>query len=117
MTDRSLLALLAVALPAASALVVVLAPRRSVRPVALAAALPAGGSALALAALVLHAPFRSETHAWWIVDAAGGLFVGTIGLVALASVAASPAYLDSTRSSLFREPRRERTYFVLLFAC
>ncbi|HVW90593.1 MAG TPA: proton-conducting transporter membrane subunit, partial [Gaiellaceae bacterium] len=93
-----------------------LAPGRAVRRLALAAAVPAGGLALALAAVALHAPTRPEAHAWWVVDAAGGLFAGVIGLVALASVLASPAYLDGLHSALVNERHRERTYFAVLFA-
>ena len=115
MTSRELLATVVVAAPAAAALLVALAPRRAVRAVALACALPAGGLALALAAVALRSPGAPTVRNLIVVDAAGGLLVGVIGLVGLASVLLSPAYLDGVRASLFSEPRRERAYFVVLF--
>ena len=92
-----------------------IAPRRAVRAVALACALPVGGFALALAAVALQAPESPTVRDWLVVDAAGGLLVGVIGLVGLASALLSPAYLDGVRGSLFSEPRRERAYFVVLY--
>jgi hydrogenase-4 component F len=115
-TSRALLALLVVVVPAGSALSLLVVPRRLVRRLALAASLPAGGLAGALAALALARPGAPEAHAWWAVDAAGGLMVGVVGAVGLGSILVSPAFLDSVRGSLFSAERRERLYFVVLYA-
>ncbi|MBV8259036.1 MAG: hypothetical protein JO073_14590 [Actinobacteria bacterium] len=116
MTSRALLALLVVAVPAASALLLAVAPRRVVRPLGLALSLPVGGLALALSALALAEPGSPQAHAWWAVDAAGGLLLGVVGLVGLGSVLVSPAFLDGVRGSLFSGPRGERGYFAVLYA-
>ena len=116
MISRELLAQLVVATPAAVALLLTVAPRRAVTRLALTAALPTGGLALALTAVALHAPGRPFAGKWIVVDAAGGLLVGVIGLVGLTSVLVSPAYLSTVRTSLVAEPRRTRVYFVGLYA-
>ena len=53
---------------------------------------------------------------WIVVDAAAGLLIGVIGLVGLASVLVSPAYLATLRSALVGPKRRTRTYYLLLLA-
>ncbi len=115
MTSRELLATAVVAAPVAAALLTAVAPRRAVRAVALVCSLPVGGLALGLAAAALRAPGSPTVRDLLVVDAAGGLLVGVIGLVGLASVLLSPAYLDGVRGSIFSEARRERAYFVVLY--
>jgi hydrogenase-4 component F len=115
-TSRELLALLVVATPAAVALLIAVVPRGAVMRLAVTAALPSAGLALALAAFALHSPGRPFADKWVVVDAAGGLLVGVIGLVGLTSVLVSPAYLSTVRSSLVSEPRRARAYFAGLYA-
>jgi hydrogenase-4 component F len=114
-TDRELLALLAVAIPAACALVVIVAPRRVVTAAALAGAVASATAALALAVVALADPDDPFTGDWVVVDAAAGLFVGVIGIVGLASVLFSPGYLSSATSSLVREGRRRQAYYAILF--
>jgi hydrogenase-4 component F len=114
--SREILAALVVSVPSALALAAALAPRRHVRLVALAGCVPVGGLALALAAVALHSPAEPAVHTWWVVDTAGGLLVGIIGLVGLASVLVSPAYLDGARTAIVSGRRRDRTYFVALYA-
>ncbi len=116
MTSRETLALAAVAVPALVAALVALAPRRLVAGVALAGAVPTGGLALALAGIAIGQPGSRLAGDWVAVDAAAGLLVGVIGLVGAASVLVSPAYLAGVRASLVSVPRRERTYYAVLYA-
>jgi len=115
-TSRETLALAAVAAPALVAALVALAPRRLVAGVALAGAVPAGGLALALAGIALGRPGSPLAGDWVAVDAAAGLLAGVIGLVGAASVLVSPVYLAGMRASLVSVPRRERTYYAVLYA-
>jgi hydrogenase-4 component F len=114
-TSREALALAVIAAPALAAALVALSPRRFVTRIAIAAAVPIGGLAIALAAIALGDPGNPFVGDWIAVDAAGGLLVGVTGVVGLASVLVSPAYLKTARSSLVSAERRERTYFVLLY--
>ena len=91
MTSRETIALAAVALPALTAVVVALAPRRAVQPVALAGLVATGVAAIALGILALASPAALEVTDWVVIDAAGGLMVGVVGIVGLASAVASPA--------------------------
>jgi len=115
-TSRELLAQVAVALPAATAALVVLAPKGLARAVALGAAVPTGAAALALAALALARSGDPVVGDWLVVDAAGGLLVGVIGLVGLASVLVSPAYLGGAGASIVSARRREPVYYAVLYA-
>ncbi len=116
MTSRELLAVALLLAPALTAILVALAPRglvtagRASRARSSRAAL-----AVALAAVALGDPNGSVVGTWIVVDPAAGLLVGVIGIVGLASVLVSPAYLASARSSLVPANRSERLYFVLLY--
>jgi hydrogenase-4 component F len=112
---RETLAVVVVVLPILTALLLALAPRALVTGIAVGGAIGTGGLALSLAALALADPEGSSVDTWLIVDAAGGLLVGVIGLVGLASVLASPAYLGDARHSLVAEGRRTRTYYLAFF--
>ena len=96
--------------PLVALALVALAPRRFLTAVAVATALPAAALAVTLAVLAVVRADAPEVGDWVIVDAAGGLLVGVSGVVGLASVLASPAYLATTAR------RPARTYFVLLYA-
>jgi hydrogenase-4 component F len=98
-----------------SALVVPV-PRRVVVPLAIGGAWLTTAFALALSALALGRPGDPLVEDWVVVDAAGGLLVGVVGVVGLASVLVSPAYLASARGSLVSARRRARTYFAVLYA-
>ena len=91
-------------------------PRRAAVAVAYAGASATAVASIALAAVALHRPGSPFTDRWIVVDAAGGLLVGVIGIVGFASVLASPAYLEGATSSLVAAERRGRTYFAVLFA-
>jgi hydrogenase-4 component F len=94
----------------------VFVPRRVVSWVAIVAALATGGLAVGLAAIALVDSDHPFVGRWLVVDAAGGLLVGVIGVVGVATVLVSPAWLETARSSLVTAERRVSTYFVVLFA-
>lgn len=116
MTSRELLALASVGLPALSAVLVALCPRRAVAGVALAGAVASAAAALALAGLALVHPDAPYVGDWLVVDAAAGVLVGVVALVALASAIVSPAYLRTARSGLVRPEQGPRLYYVVLAA-
>jgi len=112
-------ATLAIAVPAAPALVVVLVvlvPGRLVTLVARIAAVPTAVLAVMLAIEAMRAPGDPVVGDWLVVDVAGGLLVGVIGLVGLASVLVSQTSLDRARTSLVSPERRDRVYYAVLYA-
>jgi hydrogenase-4 component F len=115
-TSREALALAVVAAPALSAGAVAVAGRRAVSAVAVAGGVAGGAAAIVLAIVALASPSDRLIGTWVVVDAAGGLLVGVIGLVGVASVVVSPAYLRSVTAALVRPERRPRTYYAILFA-
>jgi hydrogenase-4 component F len=115
-TSREVLALCAVAAPAVGALASAVAPTRAVQRVAMSAAFAAASAAFALSAVALASPRESFIGHWVVVDVAGGLLVGVIGAVGVASVLVSPAYLRTVTSALVRTERGPRLYYSLLFA-
>jgi hydrogenase-4 component F len=114
-TSREALALAVVAAPVVSLAAVALAPSQLVGAAARVGAIAGGCAALVLAAVALALPEQSFVGNWLVVDAAGGLLVGVIGLVATASVLVSPAYLRATPTGLVRQSRRPRAYYAILF--
>jgi hydrogenase-4 component F len=115
-TSREALALAAVGVPTAFCLLAAVAPRRAVEKLAMAGGLAGGAAAVALTAVALLSPSTRVVGSWVVVDTAGSLLVGVTGVVALASVLVSPAYLRGMTSGLVRPERRPRAYFVALFA-
>jgi hydrogenase-4 component F len=115
-TTRELLAIAVVALPALTAVSLRLLPSSVVRPAAIVAATATGVLTLTVAALAVSDPTGPLVGHWVVLDATGGLFLGVIGLVGLASVLASPAHLETAHSSILATAGRERLYFVVLFA-
>jgi hydrogenase-4 component F len=115
-TSRETLALAAVALPALTAFVVAVAPRRAVQPAAIAGLVLSGGVALGLALVALVHPADLEVTGWIVVDAAAGLMVGVIGLVGLASALVSPSYLQTATAGLFGARHGARGYYAALAA-
>jgi hydrogenase-4 component F len=113
-TDQILLAVIVLALPVLAALVVALVPERLVTRAAVACAIPVAAAALTLSVIGL-AGNQSSGHGL-VVDTAGGLFIGVIGLIGLTSVLVSPAYLGTVHDSFVSAGRRPRVYFVLLYA-
>jgi hydrogenase-4 component F len=113
-TSRDVLALLTVAVPACGALLVTVAPRRVVGPVAIVSGLASAAVAAMLSAVALAQPDEPSLGDWVVVDAAAGLFVGVVAVVGAGSILVSPAYLRSIGSSVVREHRQPRTYYAAL---
>ena len=116
MTSREALAIGVVAAPALGAVLVGVSPRRAVTGVAVTIALVTSGLAAVLGSVALARPGEPFVGDWIVVDAAAGLLVGVIGVVGLASVVVSPAYLGTTQSALVRPARRARTFYAALLA-
>ena len=116
MTSRETLAWTVLAAPALTAAVICVTPRRLVTGVAVAGASATAALALGLAALALGDPGETFADKRLAVDASGGLLLAVIAVVGLASVLVSPAYLATVRTSLFSAGRRQRVYYVVLFA-
>ena len=116
MTSRETLALAAVALPALTALVVAVAPRRAIQPAAIAGLVLSGAVSISLALVALVHPADLEVTGWVVVDAAAGLMVGVIGLVGLASALVSPSYLQTATAGLFGARHGARGYYAALAA-
>jgi hydrogenase-4 component F len=62
----------------------------------------------------LLAPGRPLLGEWLVVDVAGGVLIGVIGLVGVASLAVSPTYLQTARTSLFAGRRANAHYYTAL---
>ena len=118
MTDRELLALVVVGLPALAAVLLALAPHRLMGcpPGARLRGPGRRSSGWRWRAGALADPEGAEAGTWIVVDAAGGLLVAAIALVGLASVLVSPAALRTLPRSLVQVQNRDRTYYVVLYA-
>lgn len=116
MISREALATAVPAAPALAVALVLLAPARAVTALARIAAVPTAALALALTVEALRAPEDPVVGDWLVVDVAGALLVGVIGVVGLASVLVSQSYLDHARTSLVAPERRDRAYYAVLYA-
>ena len=116
MTSREWLAALVLSVPLAGIAAVLLVPRGLLSRTGVAVAITTGGAALALATVALARPERIELGRWIVVDTAGGLLVGVIGVVGTASALVSPQFLAHRRGSLFRPERADRVYWATLLA-
>lgn len=116
MTERELLAVVVVGLPAIAAALLAVAPQKLVSRIALVCALPVGAIGLALAGWALADPQGAQAGTWIVVDAAAGVLVAAIAVVGVASVLVSPTALRTLPASLVAEKRRDRTYYVVLYA-
>jgi hydrogenase-4 component F len=114
-TSREVFALAATGLPAFATVLLLLAPAGLVPGLARLAAVPTAAIALVLTVLALHASAEPVIGDWLVVDVAGGLLVGVIGVVGLASVLVSPAYLGGGTDSLVSPERRQRVYYATLY--
>ena len=115
MTSREALAWAVIAAPVLAAVLLALAPRRLVTPIAIAGAFPVAALSFALAAVALADPGTTSIDNRMAVDAAAGLLVGVTGAVGLASVLVSPAYMANARTALVPERQRDRMYFCALY--
>ncbi|HUF00919.1 MAG TPA: proton-conducting transporter membrane subunit [Gaiellaceae bacterium] len=116
MTNREWLALAVPLMPAISATLVAIAPRRVVAPLGLAAAGASGILALALSTVAIVDADDPIATDWLVVDATAGLFVGIIGLVGLGSALTSPGFLRSERTELVRAEQGPRLYWGTFLA-
>lgn len=116
MTSREWLAGAVLAFPLAGIAAVLLVPRGLLSRAGVAAAAATGAAAVTLAAVALGNPEQVELGRWIVVDTAGGLLVGVIGVVGLASALLSPQLLAHRRESLFRPERADRVYWATLLA-
>ncbi len=115
MTSRELLALALIALPALATMLFLLAPSGVVPGLARLSALPTAALALTLSLLALRSPSEPLIGDWLVLDAAGGLLLGVIGLVGLASVLVSAAYLGTSGDTLVSPERRQGVYYATLY--
>ena len=115
MTSRETLAAALLTAPVLTAALLALAPRRLVAGIATLGGLVTGGLAVALATLALADSDSPSVGTWLVVDAAGGLLVGVIGVVGVGSVLVSPAYLETASGSVVSAERRERVYYLALY--
>ena len=110
---------LAVAVLATSTMGVVLSalvPPRVLARVAVLTAIATASVSVALAATALAEPETPLLGRWIVIDVAGGLLVGVIGIVGLASTLVSPRALGERHGSLFQAHHAERVYWLTLFA-
>ena len=116
MTEREWLAVIVLVVPLLGLASAVVVPERHLSRAAATVATLTAVAALMLAAIALIEPGQIFVGRWLVIDPAGGLIVGVIGIVGLASVLASPSFLSGRRGSLFRADRAERAYWATLFA-
>jgi len=93
-----------------------LVPRRALARVAVVTAVVTASASVTLATVALSDPGTRQLGRWIVVDAAGGLLIGVIGIVGLVSTLVSPQVLGHGRGSLFQASHAERVYWVTLFA-
>jgi hydrogenase-4 component F len=115
-TSREWLAVAVPLVPAASAVLVGVAPRRAIATLGLVAACLSGVVAIALAVVAIVDADDPVSGDWLVVDATAGLFVGVIGVVGLASALTSPSYLGTAHTELVRPERGARLYYGTFLA-
>jgi hydrogenase-4 component F len=115
-TTREWLATAVLVTPLAGILAAAVVPHALLRRVETVTACLTAAAAGALAVVALAEPAHREVGRWIVVDPAGGLLIGVIGAVGLASALVSPQFLVGRRGSLFRADRADRIYWATLFA-
>jgi hydrogenase-4 component F len=115
-TSREWLAVAAIVAPATAAMLIIVAPRRLIPALGLAAACVSALAAVALAIVALVNADEPVAGDWLVVDVASGLLVGIVGIVGLASALTSPVYLRSSTTELVRAERGPRLYYGALLA-
>jgi hydrogenase-4 component F len=114
-TSRAVIAVAVPAVPMLAGLTIIGIPgRRAAQRVALLCAVPTAVLAVLTGVWALSAADRPLQGDWLCVDAAGGVLVGVIGIVGAASVALSPTYLATARTSLFGTARPAGHYYTAL---
>jgi hydrogenase-4 component F len=115
-TARELLAILVLVAPLAGIIVAALVPRDVLGQAETTVALATAFAAAAVTVVALAQPAHRELGRWIVLDPAGGLLVGVIGAVGLASALMSRPFLAGKHASLFRPQRADRIYWATLFA-
>ncbi len=116
MTTREWLAGAVLLAPAVGIAAAAVAPARALTAVETAIACLTAAAATILSAVALAEPAHREIGRWLVVDAAGGLLIGVIGIVGLTSALVSPQFLVGRSGSLFRVERADRVYWAAFFA-
>ncbi len=115
MTSRAVIAVAVPVVPLLAGLAVAAIPsRRAGERVALLSAVPTALLAVITSVWALSASDRPLLGHWLCVDAAGGVLVGVIGIIGAASMAVSPTYLATARTSLFGDRRPRAHYYTAL---
>ncbi len=116
MTPREWLVAVVLVAPLVGVLAAALAPRTLLSHAERGIAVVTSLAAVTLALVALLEPGHRELGRWIVVDPAGGIIVGVIGVVGLASALVSPQFLEDRHSSLFRAEWVGRIYWATLFA-
>lgn len=116
MTTREWLATAVLVTPVAGIMAAAVAPHALLSRVEIVISCLSAIAAAAIAAVALAEPAHRELGRWIVVDPAGGLLIGVIGAVGLASALVSPQFLTARRGSLFRDNSADRIYWATLFA-
>ncbi len=93
MASREWLAIAALVTPAAGVVLSALTPQRALHRIAVVTAIAAASFSTTLATIALTDPGDPFLGRWIVVDAAGGLLIGVIGIVGLASTLVSSQVL------------------------
>ena len=116
MTHREWLAAAVLVTPLVGVLAAALVPHGLLARVETVIASCTAIAATVLAVVALAEPGDRELGRWIVVDPAGGLLIGVIGVIGLASALVSPQFLADRRGSLFRADHADRIYWAILFA-
>lgn len=82
----------------------------------IAGAVVTAALALALAGIAVASPARPHHGTWWVLDAAGGVFLAVIAVVGLMSALVAPAQLASSGRGLVRAARGRAMYYAAFHA-
>ncbi len=116
MTTREWLAAAVLTMPLLGILGATATPKRLLVRTELAIACLTAIAAAAIAIVAVAAPSERQVGRWIVLDPAGGMLLGVIGAIGLASALVSAQYLRERRSSLFRSAWADRIYWATLFA-
>jgi hydrogenase-4 component F len=114
-TSRALLAGAIPVVPVLAAVVVAALPSQRIgQRVALGSGVVTLAMAVIAGAWTLSAPGRPLLGRWLVLDAAGAVLLGVVALAGALSLAVSPAYLATVKSSLFNGRRPVAHYYTAL---
>ena len=116
MTTRDWLATAVLVAPLAGIVAAGVTPARLLARLEMAIACFTAAAATVIAIVALAHPGERQLGRWLVLDPAGGLLLGVIGAIGLASALVSTQYLAGRRGSLFRTAWADRIYWATLFA-